>query len=43
LIGWPEGQPQKEELNSIWENRPGFIRVIEAEKARRSPFEEWLK
>ena len=43
LIGWPESRPKKQELVSIWENRPQFIKVILAEKAHHSPFEEWLK
>lgn len=40
LIGWPESRPQKRELKRILENRPQFIKVIEAE---RDPFKEWLK
>lgn len=40
LIGWPEGRPQKKELKNIWENRPQFIRVIEAKDD--SHFAEWL-
>lgn len=43
LIGWPESRPKKQELVSIWENRPQFIKVILAEKEHHSPFEEWLK
>jgi hypothetical protein len=43
LIGWPESRPKKQELVSIWENRPQFIKVILAENEHHSPFEEWLK